>query len=164
MKANHYLSALSDLNGWKSELLTWREPLPSHVMSRYPAIPEDYLEFVETTKSVIAPGDIAWLVTTRVFAGKAGVAYAWNEWEQQSIEAADGHPSLKAGVHKFWDKHLPVLMSVKSGYAYFALDMDTFQVVCGEEPEYEEPSVLASSLDEMFRMCASRSPGLERWV
>ncbi len=162
--ANRYRSALAGLTGWKSELLTGREPLPSHVLSRYPGIPEDYLEFVESTKSVVAPGDIAWLVTTRVFAGKAGVAYAWNEWEQQSIEAAEGHPSLSVAVHDFWDKHLPVLMSVKSGYAYFALNLDSLQVVCGEEPEYEEPIILASSLEEMFRMCATRSPRLARWT
>jgi hypothetical protein len=56
-------------------------------------------------------------------------------------------------------------MSVKSGYAYFALDLESMQVVRGDEPEYEETLPLASSLGEMFEMLISRDPPrVEDWV
>ncbi len=51
-------------------------------------------------------------------------------------------------------------MSVKDGYAYYALDLGTFQVVRGEEPEYEETAPIAGSLLELLRLLASGDPRL----
>jgi hypothetical protein len=161
-----YSDALDQLaqGGWSVERLSQREPLLSEVAKRYPRLPADFLEFIEECGLVASPRDTAWLVTTRVVAGQADVAYAWNEWEVQSLEAAEGDIDWKEAITRFWDRHFPVLMSVKSGYAYFALDLETFQVVQGEEPEYEETTPIAGSLKELLQMLASGDPKLSRWV
>ena len=145
------------------EILSRREPLIADVAKRYPRLPADYKQFIEERGLIASPRDTAWLVTTRVIAGQADVAYAWNEWEVQSLDAANGDVDRKR-ITQFWDRHFPVLMSVKNGYAYCALDLETFQVVQGEEPEYEETTLVAGALQELFQMLADGDAKLARWV
>jgi len=150
--------------GWSVERLSQRQTLPDEILKRYPGMPLDHREFVETTGIVASPSATAWLVTSCVFTGTSDLAYAWNEWEQQSLEAAEKDLALRTSIERFWDRHLPIVMSVKSGYAYLALDLNTLQIVRGEEPLYEESSLLASSLHEMFSLVVNRDPRVQRWV
>jgi hypothetical protein len=53
---------------------------------------------------------------------------------------------------------------VKSGYAYLAIAQDTLQIVQGEEPEYEDATVVAPSFGELLRMFALADSKLSRWV
>ena len=55
-------------------------------------------------------------------------------------------------------------MSLKSGYAYFAIKRTNNTVVVGEEPQFEETSPLAASLSELLEMIAARSSVLEPWL
>jgi hypothetical protein len=55
-------------------------------------------------------------------------------------------------------------MSVKSGYAYFALQSDSLKVVCGEEPEFEATGEVASSFGEFLQMLVAEHQRLVRWV
>lgn len=126
-------------------------------------MPPEYRELVETLGLVSSSDPKAWLVTSCIFSGNVS-AYAWNEWEQQSLEAAGEDEGLARSIRAFWDRHLPILMSVKSGYAHFSLDMETLRVVQGEEPECEDASPLASSIDEVLQMIFRRDPRLARWV
>jgi hypothetical protein len=151
-------------SGWSVERLDRRQPLPAEVTTRYPTLPADYQAFVEEVGLIANPDDTAWLVTTHVVAGQSDLAYAWNEWEVQSLDAAGDDIAWKHSVTRFWDRHLPVLMSVKNGYAYVALDLETFQVVQGEEPDYEETTPLAGSFRELVQMLARGDPRLARWV
>ena len=50
-------------------------------------------------------------------------------------------------MKEYWDKHLPIVMSVEDGYAYYAINTDTGTVVEGRGPEFEEPSVVAESFE-----------------
>jgi hypothetical protein len=84
---------------------------------------------------VCSPDEKAWLLTEADFAGTSGSAYAWNEWEQQSLEAAGSDEAWKATIVSFWDDHLSILFSTRSGYAFFALEKDGLGVVYGEKPE-----------------------------
>lgn len=150
--------------GWTVERLAHRQALPDNVIKRYASIPGDYLELIESVGLVTSPGDTAWLITSCIFSGASSRAYAWNEWESQSLEAAGSDDALKVSIKSFWDIHLPIIMSVKSGYAYFALNLETLQIVQGEEPIYEDSSPLASSLAELFSLIMKRDPRLQRWV
>ena len=107
-----YSDALDKLTqgGWSVERLSQREPLPAEVAERYPGLPGDYREFIEECGLVVSPSDTAWLVTARVVAGRADVSYAWNEWEVQSLDAADGDLDWQRRITQFWDRHFPVLM------------------------------------------------------
>jgi hypothetical protein len=118
---------------------------------------------IEEASIVRSPDERAWLLTSADFHGNES-AYAWNEWEKQSLEAADTDEEWRNSIVQFWDGHFPVLMSVKSGYAYWALEHRNCAVVCGEEPEYEEPSPLARSGDEMLELLVRRDPRIDRWV
>ena len=161
-----YSDALDRLKhgGWSVERLARREPLVAEVAERYPWLPGDYQELIEECGLIASPSGTAWLVTTRVVAGRADVAYAWNEWEVQSLDAADGDADWQQRITQFWDRHFPVLMSVKDGYAYCALDLGTFQVVRGEEPEYEATVPIAGSLLELLQLLASGGPKPAGWV
>jgi len=58
----------------------------------------------------------------------------------------------------FWDRHLPVLMSVRDGYAYLAIERDSLRVVAGREPEYEEVTPVADTVGEMLALVAAGDP------
>ena len=150
--------------GWKAERLPRRRRVPREILTRYPGMPSDYREFIEWIRNVDSPDDKAWFVTSSIFSGTTDCAYAWNEWEKQSLEAAEANRPLAKRIRKFWDRYLPVVMTVKSGYAYFALDLKTGKIVHGEEPEYEETSPFAASLKELFSLLSERDPRTELWV
>ena len=151
-------------SGWRIEFLPDRQPLPASVAERYPWLPTGYREAIERTKLVCTEDDKAWLLTGADFSSTSESAFAWNEWERQSLDAATGDDEWRKRIIAFWDRHAPVLMSVKSGYAYFAVQQDTLAIVCGEEPEYEETTLVASSIEELLARLARREPRLGRWV
>jgi hypothetical protein len=151
--------------GWQVERLAQPRALADDILRRYPRIPPDYRVFVESLGSAVGPGETSWLVTSGEFNGTASTAWAWNAWEQQSLEAAGEDRSLIEEVRAFWDRHLPIVMSTKSCYAYFALDLETRQIVQGEEPLYEDVGdPVASSLEELFRLIADRDERLRLYV
>jgi len=129
-----------------------------------PEEPPDYAAVIEHTRTICSPHDKAWLLTASDFVGTAETGHAWNEWERDSLEAAGGDQWWRRSIEAFGNDHLPVLMSVKAGYAYFAIEKSTLRVVCGEEPEYEDTTVVASSVKEMPRLIAARDPQVARWI
>ncbi|HEY1550146.1 MAG TPA: hypothetical protein VGG28_20100 [Kofleriaceae bacterium] len=157
----HALEALRAC-GWRVSLGP-RESLPPEISSRYPWLPDEYREVAEHARVLCNAGETAWVLTAGEFAGTSESAYAWNESEQQSLDAADDE-NQRAAVQSFWNRHLPILFSVKSGYAYLAIAQDTLQIVQGEEPEYEDATVVAPSFGELLRMFALADSKLSRWV
>ncbi len=150
--------------GWRVETSPARRSLPSAITERYPWMPDDYRSLVEEMAMICSPDDQSWFLTEADFAGTSESAYAWNEWEQQSLEAAGLDMAWKAAIGKFWDDHLSILFSTKSGYAFFALEKDGLGVVYGEEPEYEETTPIAESLTEFVRMIVAKDPRLARFL
>jgi hypothetical protein len=150
--------------GWRINASPARRALPGAVTDRYPWMPTDYRALVEEMAMVCSPDEKAWFLTEADFAGTSGSAYAWNEWEQQSLEAAGSDEAWKAAIVSFWDNHLSILFSTRSGYAFFALEKDGLGVVYGEEPEYEETTPIAGSLTEFLRMVVDKHPQLARFL
>jgi len=151
-----YRSALGALKqaGWA---VTEKDPasldLDGAIRSRYPSIPDEYLTFLSCFSICANPADTAWFLSEDDFNGTTESAFAWNEFEKQSFEAADGDAALERSISAFWDAHLPILLSVKSGYAYVALVVagaNRGAVVTGREPEYEESDDLFDSFDEFL--------------
>ncbi len=108
--------------------------------------------------------DKTWVLTSRDFSSTTDAAFAWNEWERQSLEAAAGDPVLEALIVAFWNDHCPVMMSVRSGYAYLAIEKGTLLIVEGDEPELEEARVVASSLLEALERAAPSEATTSRWA
>jgi hypothetical protein len=152
--------------GWNVRPRPTPKPLPEEISARYPWMPADVLEFMEETEAVDSPDDKAWFLTSIHFSGESGAAYAWNEWERDSLAAAaeDDDEEWQRRIIRHWDQHFSVMFSVKSGYAYFAIRQHDLAIVGGEEPEYEESSKVADSFAQFLQMIRSVDPGLGRWV
>jgi hypothetical protein len=138
--------------------------LPRAVQKRYDWVPPELQRFVESHVEIVTADERAWFVTEAQFAGRAASSYVWDEFEQMSQKAAFGDAALLATIKTFWTAHFPLMLSVKSGYAYFALERGTMHVVVGEEPEFEEAKVIANTFDEFLAMLTSSAEGLDRWV
>ncbi len=61
-------------------------------------------------------------------------------------------------VRTFWGQHFPVRMSVKSGYAFFAVHQQGQRIVRGEEPEYEGAAVVTKSFTGFLKMLCAGDP------
>ena len=100
----------------------------------------------------------------RLFVDVIRHAYAWNEWELQSLATAGNDEEWRGRIREFWDAHLPVLMSVKSGYGYFAIERESLKVVAGNEPEYEDTTIVATSIEDVFSLIIKQDASLQRWI
>lgn len=159
---------LSDLLscGWHVERLEPVLELPAAIVARYPWIPEPLRHFLGTFRLAANATETMWLLNSSEYSGAGLSAYRWNEWEHLEAEALKDEGDLPGLVHAFWDLHLPIANSVKSGYAYFAIRQSDLAVVVGEEPEFQEVTQVAASYSQFLRaLAASPLPGsLGRWV
>ena len=80
------------------------------------------------------------------------------------MNAAGEYLHQQEVIKQFWDSHLPVMMSVKSGYAYLALEQETLRVVEGHEPEFEKTSVIAPSMVDFLQLITLPHSSLQMLV
>lgn len=121
--------------------------------SRYADIPTDYLLFLRLVESCVNPDKTAWFLTEADYNGASDTAFAWNEFEAQSLDAAEGDSELMNEIRRFWDGHLPIMLSVKSGYAFLAIVVagdDRGRIVHGVEPEYEDATHVVDSFPALM--------------
>lgn len=162
-----YAKALDELakDGWDVRLLSRKKPCPKDVVLRYAWLPKDVRSLLEEAEAIDSPDDKAWFNTSTSLAGESGAAFLWNQWELDSLAAAvDTFPKLQPGIREFWDQHFPVMMSVKSGYAYFAIQKTDLAIVQGEELEYEEVTQVTKSFSEFLAMLRTGDSRLSRWI
>lgn len=134
-------------------------PLNQTITSRYAQLPGDYAQFLNVVSSCANRDETAWILCCDNFNGTDSFEFKWNEWELMSAEWAIKAEDADAEreVHAFWDRHLPVLISVKSAYAYLALSLseaDFGTVVTGIEPEFEVPRFFCASFESLLWMLA----------
>ncbi|MFJ6530940.1 hypothetical protein [Microbacterium sp. NPDC091662] len=93
--------------------------------------------------------ETVWFLSRHDYSNVAEDAFAWNECEQLSIQAATTEDEVVA-VSRFWERHVPILLSVRDGYEYLAV-RDDGAVVHGAEPEFEEAVVVFSQLEDLLK-------------
>jgi hypothetical protein len=151
----NFLDALVNA-GWQLKLRNNAAPqLREPFRSRYPRIPEEYLAFMKKVASCVNPANTVWFLCEADYNGESDSAFRWNEFELQSLEAADGDEELADEIKSFWSHHLPIVTSVKSAYAYLAINVSEKafgQVVAGLEPEYEEVVKICNSFGELIKL------------
>ena len=76
--------------------------------------------------------------------------FQWNEWEIIGLRSAEDDEKWETEIRKFWDVHLPIVMSVKGFYSYYAIDVRDGSIVYGEEPEFEECKTVAASFEDFM--------------
>lgn len=119
------------------------------VLSRYKNIPEEWFKFMESFNSITNEAEDVYFLTIDYFADNCSY------FEDISLDAADGDDEWTASIKAFWDKTLPIVMGVGGDYHYYAIDLETGEVVEGWEPEFEDTSVVAGSFYEFLEKLMS---------
>lgn len=131
--------------------------LPDDILRRYPRIPNEFIEFLKFAEICITPDEKSWFICINEYNGTSDLAFSWDEMERISLVEDDD--SYNEPIIEFWDTHLPIALSVRNGYAYFALDVgeDFGAVVYSYEPDFEEPEKVASTFFEFLEMIMKNS-------
>jgi hypothetical protein len=126
--------------------------LTGDIGARYKKLPSSYARFLASIEKCVRPSSDAWFLGLPDFTGDSDAAFSWNEFERQSLDAAQGDESWQREISNYWDEVLPIALSVRSGYSYLGLRLSTGDfgsIVLGREPEFEEPTELASSFEDL---------------
>ncbi len=132
--------------GFLVELLPQAASLPAALLQRYPNLPADYVAFISRLRCCHMRSDTTWLLTPADYQTHAEAAFAWNEFEQLSLEAAC-KPEETQAILAFWQRHCPIMLCVAPHYAYFAIDLHPHHhgnIVFACEPEFETTTVIAA--------------------
>lgn len=128
--------------------------LPLCVSGRYHNPPAEWMEFLNCVRSCVSPGETTWFLCLDDFERQDEVSFRWNEWELISLQAAidDQDTEWQSSIKAFWDNHLPICLSVKGGYGYYAIRLSDGVVIHGTEPEFEETREAAPSFGQFLEM------------
>lgn len=137
-------------NNWKITKQT--KDLPADIIESYSNIPESWLSFIEGYGSIMNGEENIWFLTAENFYPKSEDEWRYNEFELISLDAAEGDEELLVEVKSFWDNHIPIVMSVAGEYEYYAIELDSGNIVNSFEPEFEETETVAESFDEFLEM------------
>ncbi len=138
--------------GWIVEFNEKQENcLPQVIEGRYINVPQQWLDFISTVKSLINDDETTWFLCRGDFDVQKEHAFRWNEWEIISLESAENDIEWESEIKEFWNIHLPIVMSVKGGYSYYAISMENGSVVYGSEPEFEECKIVANSFEKFWK-------------
>jgi len=145
--------------GWTRE-----QPRPTEdtLPSALRTAPETMIRWVSSFSKMSSSDDTVWFLSRDDYSARTDSAFAWNELEQMSIQAATTDDEAIA-VSRFWQRHLPILLSVRHGYEYLAV-RDDGAVVHGTEPEFEDAVVVFSHFDDLLRYIITRPEAREHVV
>lgn len=136
--------------------------MPQSLGTRYGELPSDYQAFLMRIKTCVHPRKDAWFLGLQDFNGSSGSAFSWDEFEQQSLSTAEDDDPWKGEIKEYWDKVLPIALSVRSGYVYLGLRLEVDHygtVVLGREPEFEEALPIAASFSDLCRVMVGHMKG-----
>jgi hypothetical protein len=129
-------------------------PTEDGVPSALHTASETVIRWVSSFALLSNSDETVWFLSRHDYSTGAEGAFAWNEWEKLSIEAATTDADAEA-VSRFWERHLPILLSVRHGYEYLAV-RDDGAVVHGTEPEFEEADVVFSHFEDLLKHIIAR--------
>lgn len=136
--------------GWSAEIdSSGAAELPKSLTSRYSGIPSDYATFLRyCTKAINAERNLWFNCRSEFDREHPELAFPWNAVEQMSLEWADDDMEWSQRIQAFWDRRIPVALSVEGDYEFIAIDLRDSSIVHGVAPDFEEVSVVASSFTE----------------
>lgn len=139
------------VNGWDIELNEIQDSyLPEIIKNRYANISKPWLEFIKNVKHMVNSDETIWFLCREDFEIQGDKVFQWNEWELISLESAQGDAEWTNEINEFWNYHLPIVMSVKDGYSYYAISVKDGSIVQGSEPEFEECEMVALSFTDFM--------------
>ena len=141
--------------GWQIEEDNSAFQLPKPIKTRYAVLPEELMQFLSGLKSCTNAGQTAWFLCQDDFTGQTDSDWKWNEFETMLLGWAETEQERNR-IIRFWDNHFPFLLSVHTGYAFFAITLmpdELGQVVHGlMEYGIEEVSFIAASFGEFLSL------------
>lgn len=154
----HSILARLQACGWAVEPPSPGASFPDAIAACYGPLPDPLAAFMGSFSRCTDPSECAWLVSSGDFLRDE--AFRFDAFERMSLEAAAGDVDAERAIVAFWTAHLPLLLSVRGAYQFFAIRLagpDRGCVVHGCEPEFEEVSIVARSLDAFLdALCASQ--------
>jgi hypothetical protein len=123
---------------------------PRVLQERYPPLPELYVAFVAGLIECVSPDETAWFLARGDFTGRSESGFRWDECERMMREAdtLEEPPATRA----FWDRHLPIFLTVGGDYGYLALALVGSgaapawgPVRQGFAPDWDEPTEVSPS-------------------
>lgn len=144
------LSALR-AHGWQiKEDRTQQFELPPALLVRYPILPQSLKEFLTGLTVCANAEQTAWFLCRDDYHSQSDSSWRWNELELMLLEWADTKQE-RDEITAFWDRHYPFLLSVRTGYAFFAVNLASGQIVHGlPENGVGETTVIAASFEEFL--------------
>lgn len=111
--------------------------------------------FVNYFTKIESYGGSAWFLYRKDYENSDNQdGFAWNEFEKMSLASADSDDE-KQQIKNWWERHLPVAMSVSGDYTFLAIDLDNGNIVQGYEPEFEDTVKVAENFEELLKMIVS---------
>lgn len=131
--------------GWTFEPGSQQSSTPSALES----VPSSQVAWASAFSQLSSPDESTWFLSIRDYDDSSNDAFAWNEFENMSRDAAMSAED-EAAVTAFWNRHCPILLSVRGPYSYLAV-RDDGVIVHGAEPEFEITTDVAVDLAALLR-------------
>lgn len=134
--------------------LNQKNKLNPIILNRYQNLPKDYLNFLDEIGICATKDNKAWFNAISNFNNNVKSEFRWNEFELMSLQDYKDETDADAkDIIEFWDQHLPILLSCRNFYCYFAISLlleNYGQIVYGSEPEFEETEFVANDFLEFM--------------
>ncbi len=154
--------AFLEQSGWRITKNENRGDISSNeILKKYSNLPAEFVELIEKYSCISSADDTTWFLCLNDYDSESDVAFTWNEFEKMSLEAAEGDAGWQKEIEEWWQDKLPILMSVGSGYSYYAIDIvNGGKIINGYEPEFEETDVVAENFDDFMDKVINGKIGL----
>ena len=129
--------------------------LSEEITQRYVNIPKSYLNFLNQFDFLANKDETFWFNSIGDFNCESDIAFKWNDFEIQSLDAFEGDIEEQKRIRDFWDQHLMIALSVKGEYQYLAICLNEENygvVVYGAEPEFEESETVCESFEQLLTL------------
>lgn len=141
--------------GWSFEPGSQQASTPAALES----VPSSQVAWASAFSQLSSPDETTWFLALGDYVEPSDDAFAWNEFENMSRDAAMSAED-EAAVTAFWNRHCPILLSVRDGYSYLAI-RDDGAIVHGVEPEFEITADVAPDLAALLRTISDPpTPGI----
>lgn len=125
----------------------------------YQSAPLELIDFVSSFLFLRNRSDTMWFLSSEKYNERVADGFSWNEFELMSLSAAAGDSEWTKAIQLFWSQHLPVFLSVHGHYQYVAYCSDgpnNGKYVFGEEPDFEEVSIIGTSIEQAVEWLTSK--------
>lgn len=129
------------------------------LLERYANLPEEYLIFLKSFERITNISDTVWFISNSDFNGSTENDFKWNEFELMSLEWSEDDEEEQINIREFWKNHIPILISVKDGYEFWAICLtdDQFgEIVHGQEPVFEETTRVCDNFNDLIDLMENK--------